>query len=58
VPAVSETIDWAKALLLLNVHELDQQWIKSTLNLLLKFQEDIEVIEPEIRNIMNKSKRL
>jgi MoxR-like ATPase len=58
VPAVSETIDWAKALLLLNVHELDQQWIKSTLNLLLKFQEDIEMIEPEIRNIMTKSKRL
>jgi MoxR-like ATPase len=58
VPAVSETIDWAKALLLLNVHQLDHQWIKSTLNLLLKFQEDIEVIEPEIRNIMNKSKRL
>ena len=47
-PAVSETIDWARALLLLNVENLDQQWATDTLNLLLKYQDDIEAVEPEI----------
>ena len=52
LPAVSETIDWARALLLLNVQELDHDWVKNTLNLLLKFQDDIEVVEPEIYNLL------
>ena len=52
VPAVSETIDWARALLLLNVESLDQEWVKSTLNLLLKFQDDIEVVEPELHELL------
>lgn len=52
VPAVSETIDWARALLLLNVDNLDHDWIKTTLNLLLKFQDDIEAVEPEIENLL------
>ena len=51
-PAVSETIDWARALLLLNVQELDPHWVKETLNLLLKFQEDIELVEPEITALL------
>ena len=51
-PAVSETIDWAKALLLLNVKELDPYWVKETLNLLLKFQEDIQLVEPQITTML------
>lgn len=57
VPAVSETIDWARALLLLNAEQLDRQWIESTLNLLLKFQEDIEVVEPEIGQLLQKMRQ-
>lgn len=57
VPAVSETIDWARALLLLNADQLDRQWIESTLNLLLKFQEDIEVVEPEIGQLLQKMRQ-
>ncbi len=52
VPAVSETIDWARALLLLNVESLDQEWVKNTLNLLLKFQDDIEAVEPELHDLL------
>jgi len=52
VPAVSETIDWARALLLLNVESLDQEWVKNTLNLLLKFQDDIEAVEPELHELL------
>jgi len=54
-PAVSETIDWARALLLLNVTALDEPWLKDTLNLLLKFQEDVELVEPELKRLLNKS---
>ncbi len=57
VPAVSETLDWARALLLLNVHSLDHTWIKTTLNLLLKFQDDIEAVEPEIHQLIQKMRR-
>ena len=53
VPAVSESIDWARALLLLNVEELDREWVESTLNLLLKFQDDIEVVGPEINQLLS-----
>ena len=51
-PAVSESIDWARALLLLNVEELDPVWVKDTLNLLLKFQDDIELVESEINALL------
>ena len=54
VPAVSETIDWARALLLLNVHTLDHDWVKNTLNLLLKFQDDVEVVTSEIHPLLKK----
>ncbi len=57
VPAVSESIDWARALLLLNVNELDHGWVKNTLNLLLKFQDDIEAVEPEIHNLLKNVKK-
>tara|TARA_B100000446_G_scaffold32523_2_gene27963 strand:+ start:10012 stop:10962 length:951 start_codon:yes stop_codon:yes gene_type:complete len=53
VPAVSESIDWARALLLLNVEELDREWVENTLNLLLKFQEDVEIVEPEINQLLS-----
>jgi len=48
VPAVSETIDWARTLLLLHAPELDNQLVRSTLNVLLKFQDDIEHVDAEI----------
>ncbi len=53
VPAVSETIDWARALVLLNVQQLDKQWTEDTLNLLLKFQDDIELVTPELPQLLN-----
>lgn len=56
VPAISESIDWARALLLLNVDSLDEKWVRDTLSLLLKYQDDIEIVEPELRKIMNQLK--
>lgn len=57
VPAVSETLDWAKALILLNAHNLETNIVRSTLNVLLKFQDDIEHIEPEIPTLIRSAVR-
>ena len=47
-PAISETIDWAKTVILLNSEELDTKLAEDTLNILLKHQQDIEVVKKEI----------
>jgi MoxR-like ATPase len=51
-PAVSETIDWAKSLLLLHADKLEEELIKNTLNVLLKYQDDINAAESEIRSLI------
>jgi hypothetical protein len=55
VPAISETIDWAKTLLLLHSESLDQDLVRQTLNVILKFQEDIEAVEAELPMLTNKA---
>lgn len=47
-PAVSETIDWARSLLLLHATELEEELVRGTLNVLLKFEQDIETAESEL----------
>ncbi len=41
LPSVSETIDWARALLLLHAKDLNVQTVQDTLNVLLKFEGDM-----------------
>ena len=50
----AETIDWAKTLLLLHTETLEPQLVKDTLNVILKFQEDIENVDSEISSITAK----
>ena len=57
VPAISETIDWARTLLLLHTEELEPQLVRDTLNVILKFQEDIENVEGEINAITAKIRK-
>jgi hypothetical protein len=52
VPAISETIDWARSLLLLHADSLDEELVADTLNVLLKFEEDIESASPELRKLL------
>ncbi|WP_436792735.1 AAA family ATPase [Actinospongicola halichondriae] len=40
-PSVSETLDWARTLLLLGVNQIDAETARSTINILLKYQSDI-----------------
>ena len=55
VPAISETIDWARTLILLNTETLSPDLVRDTLNVILKFQEDIETVNSELQNITNKA---
>lgn len=40
-PSVSETIDWARTLVLLGVEQIDAETATGTINILLKYQSDI-----------------
>lgn len=42
-PSISETLDWAKALVLLGYEDLDPAIAVETLNFILKYQKDIEL---------------
>ena len=55
VPAISETIDWARSLLLLHADELDEELVRSTMNVLLKFEEDIQATDSELRSLVRGS---
>lgn len=55
VPAISETIDWARSLLLLHAEHLDEELVRSTLNVLLKFEDDIESTDSELRALVKES---
>jgi len=43
-PSVSETLDWARTLVLLGVERIDAEVTRKTLALLLKYQQDIEKV--------------
>ncbi|MFZ5595584.1 MAG: AAA family ATPase [Bacillota bacterium] len=44
-PGIAETIDWAKALMVMGVNDLDPGSVRLTLNALVKYEEDIAAIE-------------
>ena len=47
-PSVSETLDWARTLLLLNLDSIDEKTAKDTLHILLKYQTDIAKATKEL----------
>ena len=47
-PSVSETLDWARTLVLLGVETIDAAGAKDTLHILLKYQADIERAAKEL----------
>lgn len=55
VPAISETIDWARTLLLLHADTLDADLVRDTLNVILKFQDDIENVRGELTTLTSKA---
>src|SRR5437870_3591759 len=53
-PSISETLDWAKALTLLNADRLDEQTIDDTLNTILKYEGDIRKAQDELKDYLQK----
>ncbi|MFL5282546.1 MAG: AAA family ATPase [Rhodopila sp.] len=56
VPSVSETIDWAKVMMLLHTSVLDVDLVRDTLNVLLKFEVDIEAAGKQLGGLTQKAR--
>lgn len=52
VPAISETLDWARTLLLLHIDALDTAWVEKTLPVLLKHQDDVTLIREKLHTLL------
>jgi MoxR-like ATPase len=51
-PGISETLDWARALLVLGADSLDQELVKNTLNIILKYEKDIQKAKDNLRQVV------
>jgi hypothetical protein len=45
-------VDWAKSLVLLHARDLDSALVTDTLNVLLKYEEDIQTAEGQLPKLM------
>jgi len=48
-PSISETLDWVKALTLLNIKKLDEALVEETLSTLMKYEGDIRRAQEEMK---------
>ena len=53
VPSISETLDWARALLALNASELDEKMVTDTLNVILKYEGDINKTQKALSKLLS-----
>ncbi|MCY4500858.1 MAG: MoxR family ATPase [Alphaproteobacteria bacterium] len=56
-PSVSESIDWARVLLLLHADELEADMVRETLNVFLKFEEDIQSVDADLYGFTRQAKK-
>jgi len=56
LPSISETLDWAKTLTLLNATELDDATIEDTLSVVLKYEGDIRKAQDELKQFVQAQK--
>jgi len=54
VPSISETLDWARALTLLNVDALDSELVNDTLSTILKYEGDIRKAQQELKEHLSR----
>jgi MoxR-like ATPase len=52
-PCVSETLDWAQALIALQVEDLSAEVVRDTLNVILKYQADADLVGGKLDQIIN-----
>lgn len=53
-PGISETIDWIKALTLLNLDTLDNQLVIETLDTIVKYEGDVRKAQEELKNYVRR----
>jgi MoxR-like ATPase len=53
-PSISETLDWARALLALNASELDAELVGQTFNVILKYEGDVRKAQAELDRLLQK----
>jgi len=53
-PSISETLDWARALLALNADTLEDQIVSDTLNVILKYEGDVQKAQNELAKLIQK----
>ncbi|MGH7356763.1 MAG: AAA family ATPase [Candidatus Rokuibacteriota bacterium] len=51
-PSVSESIDWARSLVILNARELDPVLVESTLTMLVKYEKDLERVKGALDKVL------
>lgn len=51
-PSISETLDWARTLMMLGAQSLDREIVLNTVNILLKYQQDIKKVEERIGGLL------
>lgn len=57
LPSVSETLDWARVLVLLHASSLEPDLIRDTLNILLKYEVDMETVSGQLGELIDKADR-
>jgi MoxR-like ATPase len=57
-PSISETLDWVKALTLLNVKALDDELVNETLSTLVKYEADIRKAQQELQSYLAERRTL
>ena len=53
-PSIAETLDWARALMVLNADELEAELVSDTLNIILKYQGDIAKAQTELNELLRR----
>ena len=53
LPSISETLDWAQALVTLNTESLDQKTLETTLSVLLKHETDLRKVQRQLSRMGN-----
>ena len=51
-PSVSESIDWARSLVILNAEQLDPEVVESTLTMLVKYEKDLERVKGALDKVL------
>jgi MoxR-like ATPase len=51
-PSVSESLDWARSLVILNAQTLDAELVESTLSMLVKYEKDLERVRGSLDKVL------